>query len=130
MEEAEKEDKIQKILANIIPIIEGGRNKSVDVDIGESIHFTVNTHDEDEDDNITATLERNDDGLFEITSVSQNLFGLSFAGVHINGIWKGQMVISDKKSFVMFTASVNVIPPPCLNDERYRYKGNKGQSCI
>lgn len=130
MEEAEKEDKIQNIIANRIPIIEGGRNRSVDVEIEESTNFTVNAYDEDEDDNITATLERNDDGLFDITSVSQNSFGLSFAGAHVDGTFKGQMVISDATSSIMFTASVNVIPPPCLNDNTYRYQGKKGQSCM
>ena len=77
--------------------IQANYQESVYVDIRESIHFAANTYDKDEDDNITATLKHNDNGLFEITSVYQNSFGLSFAGVHVNGTWKGQMVISDEK---------------------------------
>ena len=141
MIDAKKEDKIQIILNNTLPTIEGGPKQSVSVEVGEIADFVIRTFDED-GDNITAELGRSDRGLFNLSTVSPGLYYLSFAGAQLDGTWKAQVSISDGKSSlsdnstedaedsILFTASVNVLPPPCLNDRSYRYNGIQNKSCV
>ena len=131
MVDARKEDVIQTVLNNMVPTIEGGQNQSISAKVGEKTSFVIRTHDEN-GDNITAELERNDRGLFDLSTESSGLYYLSFAGTQLDGTWKahvsisdGKDLIEDGKSSILFTASVYVATPPCVNDRSYRYKQKK-----
>jgi len=65
------------------------------------------------------------------------LYYLSFAGAHLDGTWKAHVSISDGKDFIedgkssiLFTASVYVATPPCVNDRSYRYNNVQKKSCV
>jgi len=128
MVDAEREDTIKTILNNTIPIIEGGRNQSISVEIEEIASFVIRTYDED-GDSIRATLERNGGNLFDLLIYSPNVFRLSFAGTQIAGSWRAQVSIEDGNSTILFTAVVHVAPPPCINDKTFRYKGKTRKTC-
>lgn len=131
LEDAEKELEVQIVLNNTVPEITNGRNQSASVEIGQSASFVIVTRDED-GDNITAALVFNDldPGLFKFVTISPVMFGLSFSGSQLDGIFKAQVSITDGKTPILFTASVQVIPPPCKNDRSYRYQGRKQKTCV
>jgi len=136
MVDARKEDIIQTVLNNTVPTIEGGQNQSFSVKIGEKASFVIRTYDEN-GDNITAELERNDRGLFDLSTESSGLYYLLFAGTQLDGTWKAHVSISDGKDFIedgkssiLFTASVYVATPPCVNDRSYRYNNVQKKSCV
>jgi len=126
-----KEEEIVIILNNTVPFILNGENQSVSVEIGQIASFVVETRDED-GDNLNATLVRSDPdfGLYKLSTISSDTYGLSFAGSELDGTFKAQVSVSDGKTPVLFTASVKVLPPSCENDRSFRYKGKKNKSCI
>jgi len=97
MVDAVKEDEIREILNNTLPTIEGGQNQSVSVGMGESALLVIKVHDENED-TITANLERSDFDLFKLTNDYPGLYNLSFSGIGIPGTWKAQIVYVQKHS--------------------------------
>jgi len=129
MGDALKEDIIRDILNNTVPKIEGEKNQFVSVEIGENATFTFRAYDED-GDNITVDLDLNDRNLFELSVDTPGLFRLSFAGTQSHDTYTARASIADGKSSILFTASVYVAPPPCVNDRSFRHKGNKKKSCI
>ena len=136
MVDARKEDVIQTVLNNMVPTIEGGQNQSISAKVGEKTSFVIRTHDEN-GDNITAELERNDRGIFELSTESSGLYYFSFTGTQLDGTWKVHVSISDDKDFIedgkssiFFIASVYVATPPFVNDISYRYNNVQKKSCV
>merc|ERR1712176_1275892 len=87
----------------------GGRNKDSLVNLEEESAFDIIVNDADGDkDNVTAILERNDNGLFALSSLGEGLFHLHFSGSKEKGTFKAQVTITDGLSPILFTSTVEV----------------------
>jgi len=129
MVDVKEEDTIQTILNNSVPICEYGKDKSTSVKVMQKTFFLIKTYDKDYDI-VTAELERNDLLLFNLSTISYGYYNLSFVGTQKDGTSKAHVAISDGKSRILFTASVRVASPPCVNDKSYRYDGVQKKSCV
>jgi len=129
MADAKKEDVIQSILKNTLPTIEGGVNQTKSGIRGGKENFVIQSLDEN-GDNISATLVRNDGDLFKLSdSPDLGVFNLEFTGTTYSKIWKAQVSVDDGIGSILFTASVYIAPPPCANDKTFRYNNDAKKSC-
>ena len=100
-------------------------NQTISVGLGESASFTIQAFDENEE-KITASLERNDGNLFELsTSPNPGHSNLEFSDTVLfyPNTWKAQVIVSDGIGPVFFTVSVYIPPLPCVDDKNFRQKG-------
>ena len=85
-------------------------NQTISVGLGESASFTIQAFDENEE-KITASLERNDGNLFELsTSPNPGHSNLEFSDTVLfyPNTWKAQVIVSDGIGPVFFTVSVYI----------------------
>jgi len=101
------EEENAAILTNTPPNINGGRNHNASVGIAQPSSFEIIAIDSD-GNNVTAFLERNDNNLFVLSTRAEGLFELYFNGSGESGNFKGQVVITDGLTPVLFTGTVNV----------------------
>jgi len=133
------------ILRNNPPeILDEGRNQNSQVTINEDSIFEVFTRDTD-GDNITASIERNDDNLFQLSShksgdfrrlshQKSTVFRLYFTGSERPGYFKAQIIVTDGITPVLVTGAINVTqtspPSPFTKkpSEKFSNKNDKKSS--